>query len=92
VHAPAVPAPRIVDSTGAGDCFAGTLTARLALGDGLLTAVRLGSAAASLSLAGQGGTGHIPTLPETRAHLAAATSQPAALAAGVIKHGVDVPR
>ncbi len=69
VRVPVVPAPRIVDSTGAGDCFAGTLTARLALGDDLLTAVGLGAAAASLSLAGQGGTGHIPTLAQTRAHL-----------------------
>jgi len=70
---PVIPAPSIVDSTGAGDSFAGTLTARLALGDDLLTAVRLGMAAASLSLAGKGGTGFVPTLDQTRAHLAGAT-------------------
>lgn len=68
---PVIPARSIVDSTGAGDSFAGTLTARLALGDDLLTAVRLGASAASLSLGGQGGTGYVPTLAETRAHLAA---------------------
>jgi 2-dehydro-3-deoxygluconokinase len=65
---PVIPAPSIVDSTGAGDSFAGTLTARLALGDDLLDAVRLGMAAASLSLAGKGGTGFVPTLDQTRKH------------------------
>lgn len=75
VMLPVVPAPRIVDSTGAGDCFAGTLTARLALGDELIDSVRLAMAAASLSLGGQGGTGHIPTFAETRAHLRASVNQ-----------------
>ncbi|MDT4948456.1 MAG: hypothetical protein QOJ37_1051, partial [Pseudonocardiales bacterium] len=37
---------------GAGDVFVGTVAARLALGDDLLAAARLGTAAASLSLAG----------------------------------------
>ena len=69
---PAVPPPAVVDQTGAGDAFAGTVAARLALGDDLVTAARLGSAAASLSLQGQGGTGFVPSLAETRAHLAAA--------------------
>jgi 2-dehydro-3-deoxygluconokinase len=73
VSVPAAPAPSGVDSTRAGDCFAGTLTARLALGDDLLSAVRLAMSAASLSLGGQGGTGYIPTLTETREHLAQAT-------------------
>ncbi|MBB5870297.1 2-dehydro-3-deoxygluconokinase [Allocatelliglobosispora scoriae] len=66
---PVVPAPHIVDATGAGDSFAGTLTARLALGDDLLGAVRLGTAAASLALGGRGGTGHVASLAESRAHL-----------------------
>jgi 2-dehydro-3-deoxygluconokinase len=48
------------------------VAARLALGDDLLAAARLGTAAASLSLAGAGGTGVVPSLAETRAHLAAA--------------------
>ncbi|MDT4904259.1 MAG: 2-dehydro-3-deoxygluconokinase [Pseudonocardiales bacterium] len=71
-HLPSLPAPRLVDQTGAGDVFVGTVAARLALGDDLLAAARLGTAAASLSLAGAGGTGVVPSLAETRAHLATA--------------------
>lgn len=66
---PVVPAPAVVDQTGAGDCLTGTMCARLALGDDLVTAVRLGTAAASLSVGGQGGTGLIPTAEQTKAHL-----------------------
>ena len=62
----AVPVPLVVDQTGAGDALAGTLAARLAAGDPLLEAARLGTAAAALSLAGAGGTGRVPTLVETR--------------------------
>jgi 2-dehydro-3-deoxygluconokinase len=66
---PAVPPSAMVDATGAGDAFAGTVAARLALGDDLQDAVRLGTAAASLSLAGVGGTGHPLSLAEMRARL-----------------------
>lgn len=69
---PGVPAPLVVDQTGAGDCLTGTLAARLALGDDLLDAVRLAASAAALSVQGQGGTGHVPTLTASRAALAAA--------------------
>lgn len=77
---PAAPAERIVDATGAGDVFAGTVAARLADsagratvdGSGLYDAVRLGCAAAALSLAGQGGTGGLPSLEQARANLAPA--------------------
>lgn len=69
---PGVPAPVVLDQTGAGDCLTGTLAARLALGDDLLDAVRLAASAAALSVQGQGGTGHVPTLTESRAALAAA--------------------
>ncbi|MEU3778725.1 PfkB family carbohydrate kinase [Streptomyces sp. NPDC032472] len=62
---PANPDP--VDATGAGDCFTGTATARLALGDGLADAVAYGAAAASLSVSGRGGTGRVPSFCETRA-------------------------
>ncbi|HEY1699357.1 MAG TPA: PfkB family carbohydrate kinase [Trebonia sp.] len=65
---PAVPAPAVIDQTGAGDVFAGTVTARLALGDPLTDAVPLGAAAASLAVGGQGGTGRIASLAEIRAH------------------------
>ena len=61
----------VVDQTGAGDVFAGTVAARLTLGDELLEAVRLGVAAAALSLSGQGGTGYLPRIEETRALLTA---------------------
>ena len=40
------------------------------LGDDLVTADWQGSAAASLSVGGQGGTGCVPSLDTTRAHLA----------------------
>ncbi len=70
----APPAPRVVDQTGAGDSFAGTVAGRLARGDDPGTAVRLGVAAASLSVQGQGGTGFVPTLDQTRAHAGAPTA------------------
>ncbi|MBO0826607.1 MAG: bifunctional hydroxymethylpyrimidine kinase/phosphomethylpyrimidine kinase [Streptosporangiales bacterium] len=65
---PVPPNPDPVDATGAGDVFAGTLTARLVAGDQLADAVHLAAAAASLSVSGLGGTGHIPALAETRRH------------------------
>ncbi|MGN7202442.1 sugar kinase [Arthrobacter sp. SAFR-044] len=67
---PAVPAPSVVDQTGAGDAFVGTLTARLVLGDDFPTAARYGAAASSLVVGGKGGTGLIPTFEQTRAHAA----------------------
>ncbi|MGX1162974.1 sugar/nucleoside kinase (ribokinase family) [Pseudarthrobacter sp. SLBN-100] len=63
-----IPAPAVVDQTGAGDAFVGTLTARMVLGDSLPDAARYGAAAASLVVGGKGGTGFIPTLEQTRAH------------------------
>ncbi|WP_018762243.1 PfkB family carbohydrate kinase [Arthrobacter sp. 135MFCol5.1] len=68
---PAIPAPAVVDQTGAGDAFVGTLTARLVLGDDFPTAVRYGAAASSLVVGGKGGTGLIPTFEQTSAHAAA---------------------
>lgn len=67
---PAVPTSVIVDATGAGDAFAGVLTARLARGFSLVDSVRGGAAAASLSLAGQGGTGRVATAAEIEELLA----------------------
>ncbi|MCX5151196.1 PfkB family carbohydrate kinase [Streptomyces sp. NBC_00320] len=72
-HHPVPVNPAPVDATGAGDCFTGTATARLALGDRLADAVAYGMAAASLSVSGRGGTGRVPTFPETAA-LAAETA------------------
>ncbi|TDU87093.1 pfkB family carbohydrate kinase [Kribbella voronezhensis] len=72
VEVAAIAAPVVVDQTGAGDSFAGTVTARLALGDQLIDAVRLGVSAASLSVGGLGGTGRVATLEESQAHAARA--------------------
>ncbi|MCU1518766.1 MAG: PfkB domain protein [Pseudarthrobacter sp.] len=74
VWVPAIPAPAVVDQTGAGDAFVGTLTARLVLGDSFPTAARYGAAASSLVVGGKGGTGFIPSLDQTRAHAASAGS------------------
>ena len=73
----AIPAPAVVDQTGAGDAFVGTLTARLVLGDSFPGAARYGAAAASLVVGGKGGTGFIPTLEQTLAHAGAGSSQSA---------------
>jgi 2-dehydro-3-deoxygluconokinase len=67
----AVPAPAVVDQTGAGDSYVGTLVARLVLGDDLSTAARLAAAAASLVVGGRGGTGVVPSLSQTRQHASA---------------------
>ncbi|MFG2663861.1 PfkB family carbohydrate kinase [Streptomyces sp. NPDC048387] len=66
-HHPVPVDPDPVDATGAGDCFTGTATARLALGDPLPRAVALGVAAASLSVSGRGGTGRVPAFAQTAA-------------------------
>lgn len=49
-----------VDATGAGDCFAGSLLARLALGDDVLAAARYANAAAALTTTGYGAVAPIP--------------------------------
>ena len=54
-HVPAAPAPGIVDATGAGDVFAGTLAAALANDEPLDGAARAGTRAAALSLGARGG-------------------------------------
>ncbi|WP_078489242.1 PfkB family carbohydrate kinase [Streptomyces sp. Mg1] len=66
-YLPVPPNPHPLDATGAGDCFTGTATARIALGDPLADAVAYGTAAASLSVSGRGGTGRIPAFTETAA-------------------------
>ena len=49
-----------VDATGAGDCFDGSLLARLAAGDGIGQAVRYANRAAALSTTGFGAVAPIP--------------------------------
>lgn len=56
--APFVVSP--VDTTGAGDCFSGSLCARLAAGDDLPTAMRFAAAAAALSTTVPGA---VPSMP-----------------------------
>jgi 2-dehydro-3-deoxygluconokinase len=53
-------AVQAVDATGAGDCFAGNLLARLTQGDDLWTAAAYANAAAALSVQGYGA---VPPLP-----------------------------
>jgi len=59
-----------VDATGAGDCFAGALLARLAFGDGLLAAARYANAAAALSTTGFGAIAPIPRADDVQRLLA----------------------
>ena len=62
---------RAVDATGAGDCFAGSLLARLAAGDSILDAVDYANAAAALSTQGYGAVQPLPRPEQVRAMLAA---------------------
>lgn len=50
-----------VDATGAGDCFAGNLLARLSAGDDLWAATAYANAAAALSVQGYGAVAPLPT-------------------------------
>lgn len=60
-----------VDATGAGDCFAGSLLARLAAGDAMLDALTYANAAAALTTTGFGAVAPIPRPAEVRAFIAA---------------------
>jgi 2-dehydro-3-deoxygluconokinase len=86
---PVVPAPSVIDQTGAGDSMTGTLCARLAAGDSLVDAVRLGAAAASLSVGGLGGTGRVPTLNQIHAHRAGHPAPHRPATAGLTRQGAS---
>ncbi|GAC1320480.1 MAG: sugar kinase [Collimonas sp.] len=58
-HVPGL-AVQPVDATGAGDCFDGSLVARLAVGESLLDAVRYANVAAAISTTGYGAIAPIP--------------------------------
>jgi 2-dehydro-3-deoxygluconokinase len=58
-HLPALQVSQ-VDATGAGDCFAGNLLARICLGDPLPQAARYANAAAALSVQGFGAVAPLP--------------------------------
>ena len=72
--ASAIPAfkAKVVDTTGAGDCFVGALAARLALGAAPLEAARYASAAASCSVERLGAAPSMPTAADVAARLARA--------------------
>jgi 2-dehydro-3-deoxygluconokinase len=59
----------LVDATGAGDCFAGNLLARLAAGDDLFAAARYANAAAALAVQGWGAVAPLPRADAVRALL-----------------------
>jgi ribokinase len=61
------PACDVVDATGAGDCFCGSLAVSLAEGMDLTDAVRLSVAAASLSVTAPGARGYAPGRAEAAA-------------------------
>lgn len=62
-------AVKAVDTTGAGDCFVGSLSARLAAGDDLAAAMRYANVAASISVTRVGTGTAMPTADEVRAVL-----------------------
>ena len=72
--ATAIPAfkAKVVDTTGAGDCFVGALAARLAAGATLVEAARYASAAAACSVERLGAAPSMPTAEDVAARLARA--------------------
>lgn len=58
-----------LDTTGAGDAFAGALAARLAAGDELADALTFACAVGALATTGVGATAAVPTAAETEAFL-----------------------
>ena len=60
-----------VDATGAGDCFAGSLLARLSLGDDFWQAAHYANAAAALTTTGYGAVAPLPRPEAVTAMLAA---------------------
>jgi 2-dehydro-3-deoxygluconokinase len=60
---------KLVDATGAGDCFCGNLLARVAAGDDIFTATRYANAAAALTVQGYGAVAPLPRPEQVRALL-----------------------
>ena len=60
---------KVVDTTGAGDCFNGSLAYAVAKGLELEQAVRFSIAASALSISKLGAQGGMPSLPEVEALL-----------------------
>ena len=70
-HFPAIPAGRVVDTTGAGDAFIGGFSVALSEGRALPDAVRFGSATAGLAVTRRGTAPAMPARAEIDALLAA---------------------
>lgn len=70
----AYPPVRVVDTTGAGDAFAGAFAAALADGEGIDGAVRFGAAAGSLTVAAAGAQGAVDTTAEALRAIIRATA------------------
>jgi 2-dehydro-3-deoxygluconokinase len=62
-------AVKAVDATGAGDCFAGALLARMAAGEDFFQAIAYANAAAALTCTGFGAVAPLPRPAEVRALL-----------------------
>lgn len=60
---------KLVDATGAGDCFCGNLLARLAQGEDVFAATRYANAAASIAVQGFGAVQPLPTAVQVNAVL-----------------------
>jgi sugar/nucleoside kinase (ribokinase family) len=60
-----------VDTTGAGDCFCGSLAARIAAGDPIEVALRYSAAAAALSTTVAGAVPSMPMVSAVQGLLAA---------------------
>jgi ribokinase len=73
LHQPAFQA-LAVDTTGAGDCWCGTLAAALDAGASLPEAMRRAAAAAAIAVGREGAASAMPTAAETEALLAAASA------------------
>lgn len=69
VQVAAAKAAKVVDTTGAGDCFCGTLAARLAEGAELLEALSFAAAAASLAVETAGAAPSMPVRSKIEARL-----------------------
>ena len=66
-----------VDTTGAGDTFAGYIAAALARGEDLPSALRTASAASAIAVTKHGAAVSIPTLSEVEAFLKSRNAQAA---------------
>lgn len=70
LHAPAIPAGKVVDTTGAGDAFNGGFAVALAEGQPIEQALRFASATAGISVTRPGTAGAMPTRAEIETLLA----------------------